>query len=381
MNSYRVLKAKEVELALAALHERLDRCPRAKGQHVIVIERLETLLATCANELLTIQPVVHDPAFRSLVDYTLNGISIFLFLVESQYLRGLVTPSSEELFLRSLFLNCAKRLKLDWIEDMAVQGSGELAIYPELGGSLAVPAFHVPTGLLDSFLSLPGVYHELGHSVFARFQSILTVMQQVVHMHFQNLVRQLGPMQPALRAAQLKRFELAKEFWTDRCLEELFCDLFAQYIGGCANIVSMIDLSMAKGRPTYEMDSLDYPPDAARVWTCAWSLTIDQASEASTKHLLAEWEEYAQQFSKSQFYRDACGESLLKQLGQTVFAKLAAEMPNLPKSATSLPDVKIAFAPTKSLTFEDAIQHGCAVLAWRRDNFESWWQDVRPRLI
>lgn len=381
MNSYRALKAKEVELALAALLERLQKCSRANGQRVIVMDRLEALLAAFAKELLIIQPVVHDPAFRSLVDYRLNRISIFLFIVEKQYLRGLATPSSEELFLRSLFLSCAKRLGLDWIEDIAVQGSGELAIYPELGGSLAIPAFHVPTGLLDSFLSLPGVYHEFGHSVFAQFPSILTAMQQVVRAHFQDLVQQLGPMQPALRDAQLKRFEQAEEFWTDRCLEELFCDLFAQYIGGCANIVSMINLSMAEGRPTYEMDSLDYPPDAARVRVCAWSLTADQANEASTKHLLAEWEEYAQQFSDSQSYRDACGEILLKQLGQTVFAQLAAAMPNLPKNETPPPDVKVAFTPTPTLSFEDAIQQGCSVLAWNRDNFESWWQDARTRLI
>lgn len=381
MNSYRALKAKEVELALVALQERLEQCPRANGQHVMVLERLEALLAAFAKELLIIQPVVHDPAFRSLVDYRLNGISIFLFIVESQYLRGLVTPSSEELLLRSLFLNCAKRLRLDWIEDMAVQGSGELAIYPELGGSLAIPAFHVPTGLLDSFLSLPGVYHEFGHSVFARFPSILAAMQQVVRAHFQDLVQQLGPMQPALRDAQLRRFELAEQFWTDRCLEELFCDLFAQYVGGCANVVSMIDLSMAKGRPTYEMDSSDYPPDAARVRVCALSLTTAQATEASTKHLLAEWEEYAQQFSDSQFYRDACGGTLLKQIGQMVFTVLASEMPNLQKNEASPPDVSVAFTPAQTIAFEDAIQQGCAVLAWRRDNFDSWWQDVRSRLV
>ena len=298
-----------------------------------------------------------------------------------QYLRGLVMPTSEELFLRSIFLNCAKRLGLDWIEDMAVQGSGELAIYPELAGSLAIPAFHVPTGLLDSFLSLPGVYHEFGHSVFARFPSILATMQRMVRAHFQDLVQQLGPMQPTIRAAQLKRFELAEDFWTDRCLEELFCDLFAQYIGGCANIVSMIDLSMAKGRPTYDMDSMDYPPDAARVRICAASLTTSQATEASTELLLAEWEEYAQQFSDSQFYRDACGDNLLKHLGQTVFTALASEMPNLPKNEASPPDVKVAFTPAQTLSFEDAIQQGCAVLAWNRDNFESWWQDARTRLV
>jgi hypothetical protein len=381
MNSYRALKAKEVELALAALQERLEHCPRDNGQHVIVLDRLEALLATFARELLTIEPVIHDAPFRTLVDFTLNRISIFLFIVETQFIRGLATPSSEELFLRQMFLNCLKRLGLDWIEDMVVQGSGELAIYPELDKSLATPAFHVPTGLLDSFLSLPGVYHEFGHSVFARFPAILPAMQRVNRDYFENLRRQLGPTQPGIRAAQLKRFREAEEFWTDRRLEELFCDLFAQYVNGCANIVSMIDLSMAKGRPTYEMDDSDYPPDAARVRVCALLLTADQASDAATKHLLTEWREYAQQFTDSQLYRDACPENLLRQLGESVFASLASELPNLSKMQRPPPDVQVAFAPAKTISFEDAIHQGCAVLAWRRDNFESWWQDARTRLV
>jgi hypothetical protein len=381
MNSYRALKAKEVELALAALQERLAQCSRANGQHLKVLERLEALLAIHANDFLTMQPVIHDAAFRSLLDKILNQISIFILIVETQYLRGLVNPSAEELFLRSVFLKCAKRLGLDWIEDMVVHGSGELAIYPKFGNSLAIPSFHIPTGLLDSFLSLPGVYHEFGHSVFARFPSLLTSMRQAVRTYFQDLIRHLGPMQPALRAAQLKRFQQAEEFWTDRCLEELFCDLFAQYIGGCANIVSMIDLSMAKGSPTYEMDSPSYPPDAARVRVCVLMLAGNQANEASTTHLLQEWEEYAQQFSDSQLYRDACSENLLRQFGQNAFSTLTLEMPALPKIENPPPDVQVVFAHTTDISFEDAIQHGCAVLAWRRDNFESWWQDVRTRLI
>jgi hypothetical protein len=381
MNSYRALKAKEVQLALAALQERLEQCPRVNGQHAVVLTRLEALLATFAGELITIEPVIQDAAFRSLVDITLNRISTFLSIVETQFIRGLATPSQEELFLREILLNCLKRLGLDWIEDMVVQGSGELAIYPDLDRSLATPAFHVPTGLLDSFLSLPGVYHEFGHSVFAKFSSILIAMQQVSRAYFANLRSQLGPMQPGIRVKQLDRFQQAEEFWSDRRLEELFCDLFAQYIGGCANIVSMIDLSMAKGRPTYEMDDSDYPPDAARVRVCALALAADQANEPATKHLLEEWEEYAQQFSDSQFYRDTCPENLLGQFGQSVFAALVSELPNLPKMQGPPPDVQVVFTPAKTISFEDAIHQGCAVLAWRRDNFESWWQDVRTRLV
>jgi hypothetical protein len=143
----------------------------------------------------------------------------------------------------------------------------------------------------------------------------------------------------------------------------------------------MIDLSMAKGNPTYEMDSFSYPPDAARVRVCVSMLAGNQVNEASTKHLLKEWEEYAQKFTDSQLYRDACSEKLLLELGRITFSSLVTEMPNLPKIVNPPPDVQAVFAHTTNISFEDAIQHGCAVLAWRYDNFESWWQDVRTRLV
>jgi hypothetical protein len=381
MNSYRAFKAKEVELALTALQDRLDKCPRQNNLHSVVLGKLEGLLAVLAQELVIISPVIHDPAFRPLVDARINRISIFLFLVERQYLRALSTPSPEELFLRGILINCAKRLGLDWIEDLVVQGSGELAIYPEFAGSLTTPAFHVPTGLLDSFLALPGIYHEFGHSVFRKFPSLLTAMKDVCKAYFDDLARRLGPMQPNLRDAQLKRFKKAHDFWSDRRLEELFCDLFAQYIGGCANVISMIDLSMAQGRPTFEMENQDYPADAARVRACELALNAQQSADPQTRDLMIEWEEYAQRFTDSQFYHDACPKELLRQLGEVVFTKLGTELPKLPRLTLPPPDVNVAFTPVKQTTLEDAIQQGMSVLSWRRDNFDSWWEDVVKRLI
>ena len=381
MSSYRALKSKEIEFALLGLQERLAQCPRPNGEHKVVLERLEALLARFAAELLTIHPIIEDPAFRSTVDYTLGRISAFLSVVETQFIRGLVNPSPEELSLRVVFLGCAKRLGLDWFEDMVVQSSGSLGIYHKLYQSLGTPVLHVPPGLLDKFLSLPGVFHEYGHSVWAKFPVILAAMQDVIHKHFEELRRRIGPTQPHLRDVQLGRFHDAEKFWNDRRLEELFCDLFAQYVCGCANIISMIDLSMAEGRPVSDDSDLDYPPDGARVRVCAMMLNGDQSDEASMYELQEEWEEYAQQFNHPLIYRDACAEAVLRQLGHAAFATLAREMPALPKCDDPLPDVQLAFAPSKNVLFEDAVQHGFSVLAWRRENFESWWKDVRIRLV
>jgi hypothetical protein len=143
----------------------------------------------------------------------------------------------------------------------------------------------------------------------------------------------------------------------------------------------MIDLSMAEGRSACEIEDLEYPPDGARVRACAMMLSVDQANEASMQELQDEWEAYAQQFNHPLLYRDACSELLLRTLGQTVFHTLAKEMPGLRKCDDPLPDVQTAFVPSNTIRFEDAVQQGFAVLAWRRDNFESWWQDARSRLV
>ena len=58
----------------------------------------------------------------------------------------------------------------------------------------------------------------------------------------------------------------------------MFCDLFAQYLSGYANIISVIDRSMAKERPTQGDDS-DYPPNAMHVRVCALALTANQATK------------------------------------------------------------------------------------------------------
>jgi hypothetical protein len=67
--------------------------------------------------------------------------------------------------------------------------------------------------------------------------------------------------------------------------------------------------------------------------------------------------------------------------GQWVFAALASELPALPKREDPLPDVQEAFVPSKTVPFEDAAQQGFSVLAWRRDNLEFCWRDVRTRLV
>lgn len=381
MSSYRALKAKEVAVALLGLEERLTQCPCVAGEHAVVLEKLDAILARLFAKLEQIAPLAGDPAFHSHVDLELNYISSYLSVIELQFVRALQTPSREELYLRAMFLRLAERLGVNWFEDMVLHASGRLGIYQELEGSLATPVIHVPGGFLDKFMSLPGVYHEFGHSVFTKFPSILAAMRDVVHLHFEELRRRLGPTQPQFLAVQLKRFQDAEKFWNDRRLAELFCDLFAQYLCGCANIISMVDLSMAEGRPVSETEDLEYPPDGARVRACGMMLNADQADEASMHELQEEWEEYAKQFNHSLLYRDACAEPMLRELGQSVFATLAREMPALPKCDDPLPDVQEAFAPSKTVLFEDAVQQGFAVLAWRRDNFESWWKDVRTRLV
>jgi len=380
MSSYRALKAKEVELTLLGLQERLAGCPRENGTHAIILARLDAMLIRFAAELESIKPVAEEPAFQSAVDFTLGRIIAFLSVLDTQFIRGLVNPSDEELYLRSVFLGCARRLGLDWFEDMVVQSSGSLGIYTRLDRSFGTPVLHVPPSLLDRFLSLPGVYHEFGHSVFEKFPRLLAAMQQQVREHFDELRRGIGPVQQEQREAQMRHLQAAEMFWNERRLGEIFCDLFGQFVSGSANFISMIDLALADGLPPYDLLDPDYPPNAARVQICAVMLSGEQTNEPLVSRLLDEWSEFTTQHNDGPSYRDTCSEALLRRIALAVFDLLPVEMPNLPRTREPLPDVQVAFTPVESLSFEEAVQRGFAVFAWNRENFDSWWSDARPRL-
>ena len=380
MSSYQQLKADEVKFVLLRLGERLADCPRNEGDPVTILECLDEHLAEIAADYIKKERIFKDPAFGLDALNRLGVIISSLSLIEYEYLPAVAHQTPEETTLRGVFLTCAERLGLDWIEDIVVHSSGELAIFPDFLTLLSIPVIHVQANFLDKCLTFPGAFHEFGHSVFLRFAHFYEALNREVEAHYDAMRKAIGPVQPEERNAQLKRFQDAQDYWDDSRLAEIFCDLFAQYVGGCANMISMIDLSMAQGQPACYTGIPGYPPDAARVKVCEYALTQEQAECEIIRDLMAEWEKYAETENAGPVYRDVCHEKLLRRFTAVVLELLPTLMPNTPCSVGLLPEIRAATAPFDSLTFEEITQRGMAILISRPDFFDSWWREARAKI-
>jgi len=241
MHSYQPLKADEVKFVLLGLSERLDACPRGDREPVYILQCLQERLEEIAQIYQDEEPAFRDPAFGLDGLNRLGVIMSSLALIEEEYLPAVAHQTEEERKLRVIFLESAKRLGLTWIKDIVVHSSGALAIFPTLFTVLEIPVIHVQANFLDKCLCLPGAFHEFGHSLFLRFAEFYEAMKRELDAHFDALRKvAIGPVTEEQKQRQLEALNKAQEFWDDSRLAELFCDLFAQYVAGCANMISMI---------------------------------------------------------------------------------------------------------------------------------------------
>ena len=381
MYSYQPLKADEVKFVLVGLHERLDACPRGSRDPVFMLDCLKERVEDIALDYENEEPAFRDPDFGLDGLNRLGAIMASLALIEEEYLPAVANLTDEERMLRLVFLGSVKRLGLDWIKDLVVHSSGSLAIFPKFFTVLDVPMVHVQANFLDRCLCLPGAFHEFGHSVFLKFAEFHNAMKAEVFTYFDALRKGIGPVAEDQKKRLLETIDKAQAYWTDSRLAELFCDLFAQYVAGCANIISMIDLSMGTGQPACDTETSGYPPDAARVKVCEYALTPEQAASDEVKQLLADWEQYAEVDRADFFYRSVCSEKLLRRFTIVVLDLLQKLMPQTQRNVALMPDIETVLGPYQSLTFEEATQRALTVLMKRPDLYDSWWRDARTKLV
>jgi len=382
MHSYQPLKADEVKFVLLGLSERLDACPRGDREPVYILQCLQERLEEIAQIYQDEEPAFRDPAFGLDGLNRLGVIMSSLALIEEEYLPAVAHQTEEERKLRLIFLESAKRLGLTWIKDIVVHSSGALAIFPTFFTVLEIPVIHVQANFLDKCLCLPGAFHEFGHSLFLRFAEFYEAMKRELDAHFDALRKvAIGPVTEEQKQRQLEALNKAQEFWDDSRLAELFCDLFAQYVAGCANMISMIDLSMAEGQPACNTDIPGYPPDAARVKVCEYALSPEQAASSEVKDLLDGWELYAEVDNADSFYREVCSEKLLRRFTTVILDLLAHLMPNTPRNLALMPDINAVLGPYESLTFEQVTQRAITVLMKRADIYDSWWREAREKIV
>lgn len=380
MPHYRNAKTAELDLLFNWLENQLSTLKQANPQQAALFARLDQAYQQAEGRLALLQAMLalNDPRFDKQIDNFSHDLCRYVIPTSNHYIAGLRRQGPDDLRVRDILMRMCQRLQLNWIEDVLVCLHHDLALLPEYRGLYSIPVFFGPPHLLVTILEMPGIYHEFGHSAFARDPVFLDEMSKAVTAHFSALKQQAGPMPPAQKDLRDKEIDKAAANWTPFWLAEIFCDLFAGYICGPANVASMIDLGRAHGRGPFLLTSNSHPPNGARVISSYFALSDAQRQDPLMVKIWAAWTNFTGGFNAGSDYKLSCSDDLLRLLADTVNNLIATHLPNIPrytKLPTTLADAKNVQA---GLLLEDLLNAGVTILFEAPADFEGWLQTARP---
>jgi hypothetical protein len=378
---YRLAKAGELRALLQWLKRELQVVRDAGCDHLVLVDRLDAVLADADRELAKIEIIFQTgiPALLRRVDIIATQLENELLVASNFYLGGLQRQTPADREMRQVLLAMAKRLHLDWIEDFLVRLSRPLAIYSIYQRLASIPVFYGPPHLLESIMEIPGIYHELGHSVFSQNDEIGRRLGRVVKTHFDALRRSIGPLPQEQKAARDKDIDTGMQYWNRERLSEMFCDVFASYVCGSANIISMMDLGMRGNLDPFEIHLSDeHPPNAARVFAAHCALDAPVQNQSLLQAIFSEWTGYEKQFNQDRRYKVFCAPELLRALTAEMVNSLSSVLPSIPRYLKPLPPLAQALAITAPIELEDLVSAGVVVLFEAPANFVTWQKSSRP---
>lgn len=379
MSSYRIAKTAELDILFDWLADQLRQLRQANPDHRVILDHLDQQYNQAENRLALLQTLLalKDPNFDKRADKLAHDLSRYVVPTANHYIAGLQRQGPEDRRVREVLLRLCQRLRLDWIEDILVCLRRDLALLAEYRGIFAIPVFFGPPHLLETILEVPGIYHEFGHSVFARDDVFLREMSSIVKRHFAQLKQQAGPMPPPQKALRDQELDRAANSWSALWLAEVFCDLFAGYVCGPANLASMVDLGRAQGFPPYLLGSNSHPPNCARVLASCFALSDQQRQHPTVQKIHDAWQNFARGFTPGQDYKLRCAEDLLRSLADAVNALIAQHLPNIPRYMKMPTDLAAARSVKAGIELEDLINAGVTILFEAPHEFPKWQQSSR----
>jgi hypothetical protein len=377
---YRLAKTRELGALLQWLRRELHAIRQTDCDHLALLDRVEAVLADAQRDLGKIEIIFQTgiPALLRRVDVIATRLEQELLIASNFYVAGLQRQTTADREMRQVLLAMSGRLKLIWIEDFLVRLSRPLAIYSRYQRLASIPVFYGPPHLLETVMELPGIYHELGHSVFAEHDKIGIRLGIVVKTHFDAMKRSIGPLPAEQKDARDKEIDTALRYWNRERLSELFCDVFASYVCGSANITSMMDMGMRGNRDPFEIFLTDeHPPEAARLFAAYSALDAPAQNQPLLQTIYAEWIQYERQFAKDRRYRIFCSDELLSALTGEMANTLSSLVPAIPRYLKTLPSLDDAIAVDAPINLEDLISAGVTVLFEAPDRFATWQRKAR----
>jgi hypothetical protein len=377
MPAYRAGKAQELDRIADWLQSELAALKAARPEHGVILGYLNTEFEKVERELGLFAAILDDPALERRAHVLLQGITRYVVTTTSHYLAGLRRQSAEDQQFRHVLLGIARRLRLDWIEDLMACLYRELGVVAKYRDLPCIPVFYGPPHLLETIFELTGVYHEFGHSVSAKHRQFGGELMTTIHRHFKEVKDRPGPLTPEQKETRDKAIDQFRERWTEAVISEIFCDVFGAYACGTAYFALMVDLGISRGRDPYLQTSSTYPPTCARV-SASWHALLPEQQNCATAQKIHEgWQRYTQCFPATQRYRIGFSEELVGNLATQVLTLLQAHLPDTPRYCKCLPSVVEAQAIAKGVALEDLVNSGVSILFDAPQEFAAWQQSAR----
>ncbi|GGA44223.1 hypothetical protein [Okeania sp. KiyG1] len=376
MANLEYLKAKTTEYAiiLSRINKELQALAHKKAEHQWLINYLQDQLKDAQISHKRLKSIVNkNTGQQNLLNKAVTQIHLLeysIYSINYNYLPALQKENSADLALRELLLSSAKRLSMFWVKDIIICSDEPLAIIPS---PPEYPIIFSPPQQAISLLEIPGLYHELGHDVFQKFEEIDKQLYRTVSSHFNKLSSELGRLNPESKDRQKQKIKEALEYWNTERLNEIFCDIFGTFTCGIAHYISCIDMGIRFKEKPYDVDFRDeHPPLYARVYACYQTLTPTQRKEKITIIAKNSWNDYTNNNHKSSDFNLICAEPLLKSIVKIAILTIQELLPDCQRYETPLIDDSEIEKIPDNILLEDILNQAAKLLLNYPERYEDW---------
>jgi len=378
MANLEYLKAKTTEygVIISRIKKEFETLAQKKVEHKWLINYLQDQLKDAHTSHKRLQLIVNkNTEKKKLLDAAviiIHDIEYSICSISYDYLPALQKENSADLVLRELLLSSAKRFNMFWLEDIIICSDEPLAIIPL---PPEAPIIFSPPQQAISLLEIPGLYHELGHDVFQKFQEIDKQLYRAVSSHFNNVTSQLGRLNPESKYRQKQQIKEALDYWNTERLNEIFCDIFGTFTCGIAHYVSCIDMGIRSGKNPYNVDLRDeHPPLYGRVYACYQTLTTAQKKEKTTSTAESSWDKYKDTYNNHQTsdFNWICAEPLLKSIVKIAILSIQELLPGCQRYETPLIDDSEIEKIPDNILLEDILNQAAKLLLNYPERYENW---------
>ena len=376
MQDYLKSKVAEYSILLDWIEDEIKRLRTKNGNHAHLVKCLHDKIVELRelHKRLRIIAGIEEDRLTLRAMQIIHTIEYQIYILTYYYIPGLQRENTNDLFIRSLILSAKQHCGLSWVKDVLVRLDSHHATFP---GITEIPIIFAPPQQGVSISDMTGVYHELGHDVFQRFEEIGDNLVTTVAQYFSELRQNVGPMAPQKRKERDHMIEDAIDYWGVERLNEIFSDIYATFVCGPAYYFSCVDIAIRMGSNLFRIDATDvHPPWATRVYACHKTLLPIYQNEdvvISTQNI---WDAYTSAQQKNPYLEIICPRALIYQLVDMANQSIEQLLPDAQRFSEPIPDSSKLKDFSPSETLENILNKWSKILLTEPENCAEWEKNV-----